>query len=124
MFYKGQGVVFFYSNDFLLLLLPSLGGHGKTYKASVKPVFAMRLTAPHANGNRGNETGWAGDWKTNRPKSTDYGCEGLSMDLLDGSLEAEIDSPDNLCCCTGLFGPFSHCCITLNNVDSTSARHL
>lgn len=54
--------------------------------ASMKSVFAMRLRALHANGNRGNETGWAKDWKTNRPKSTDYGCAGLSMDLLDDSL--------------------------------------
>lgn len=53
----------------------------------MKPMFAMCLTAPHANGNSGNETSCAGDWETNhQPKSSDYGCAGLSMDLLDGSL--------------------------------------
>jgi len=50
------------------------------------PVSAMCLTAQHTNGNRGNEMGWAGDWETNRPKSSDYGCAGRSMDLLDDSL--------------------------------------
>lgn len=53
------------------------------YKASMKPVFAMH-TAVHANGNRGNKTGWAG-LPSHQPKSSDYECAGLSVDLLDGS---------------------------------------
>lgn len=54
--------------------------------ASMKPVFAMCFTALRTNGNRGNEAGWVGDWETNhQTKSSDYGCAGLSMDLLDYS---------------------------------------
>lgn len=55
--------------------------------ASMKPVFALHLSPQHANGNKGNETGWAADWETNRPKSSDYVYTGLLVDLLDDSLE-------------------------------------
>lgn len=77
----------------------------------------MCLTTPHANGNRGNEAGWVDIGKQIirlwmcRPVNGFAGWQP----------EAETDSPDNLRC-TGLFWPFSHCYVTLNIVESTSAN--